>query len=41
LVEIVGLEGRSAADIRGQLIEENGVVVAFLDVGGKVRYPES
>ncbi|KAL8962759.1 MAG: hypothetical protein Q9193_000878, partial [Seirophora villosa] len=36
LVEVAGLEGRAGALVRGQLVQEDGVVVAFFDVGGEI-----
>jgi len=36
LVEIARLKGRPAADIGGQLIEEDSVVVALLNIGGEI-----
>ena len=36
LEEVVSLEGRAGAGFWSELVEEDGVVVAFFDVGGKV-----
>lgn len=36
LVEIAGLERGAGAEVRGELGEEDGVVVAFFDVGGEI-----
>ena len=36
LVEVAGLKGAAGAEVGGELSEEDGVVVAFFDVGGEV-----
>jgi hypothetical protein len=37
LEEIALLEGSAGADVGLELVEENGVILAILDVGGEVR----
>jgi hypothetical protein len=36
LEKVAGLERGAGADVRGELVEEDGVVFAVLDVVGKV-----
>ena len=37
LEEVAGLERGAGADVRGELVEEDGVVFAVFYVGGEVR----
>ena len=37
LEEVAGLERGTGADVRGELIEEDGVIFTVFYVGGKVR----